>query len=106
MLIVPSSALSPPRRGDLGATVEAETLKLPAEVIRSLAASQVRTAEELLSLLQAFPGALAGALGWELEDIQAAKQRLRETLRGHLRPEFFRDEPPLKRRYGVLPRSR
>jgi len=106
MLIESSSASRPPHRGDFGATVKDGRLLMPRIIFERLSAGQIRTAEDLIGFLQVFPATLAGDLGWEVSDVDAAKTRLLETLRRYIRPEFFSEEPAFTPRYGVRPRSR
>ena len=79
--------------GDFHARIIGEKLVLPKEVAEALQRQGVRTAEDLMSYLQAFPSGVADALHWSVGDVGRATQNLRETLRGHIGEEHLDTAP-------------
>ncbi|MBS0224431.1 MAG: hypothetical protein JSR91_27235 [Proteobacteria bacterium] len=75
--------------GDFHARIIGGTLVLPEEVAGPLRRQGVRTAEDLVSYLQAFPSSVADALHWSVGDVRRATQNLKETLRGHIGEEHL-----------------
>ncbi|WP_459853774.1 hypothetical protein [Dongia sp. agr-C8] len=91
------------RRGDFQAKLSEDALLLPREVSDAAAQQGIRTAEDLLSYLQAFPTAIASQLQWRNEDVTLATQRLRQQLAGRVNPVHLdqtqRPNPP----FGARP---
>jgi hypothetical protein len=98
--IAPGAGQSTP--GDLGERVEGDRLLVPADVARSLEGLPVRSAEELIAYLDAFPSALAGALGWQVDDVDRARAGLAEALRGRVDPALLSSEIPFERGMGAF----
>ena len=90
-------------RSDFGAEVRGEQLLVPRDLAEALARLSVKNAVQFVSYLYTFPSAIAGELGWELEDVLKARSALVTKLRGTL-PDVILDPPPApKRSYGALP---
>lgn len=70
--------------GDLNAHVRDDKLLLPREVAEALRKDGVRTAEDLLSYITAFPSSVAYELHWSLRDVTDAAAKLRTELEGHV----------------------
>lgn len=66
--------------GDLNACVTPEALEVPQKVAEAVGGQDIRTARQLLSYGQAFPTAMAVALGWSNEQVQSAITRLSAQL--------------------------
>lgn len=62
--------------GDLNACVTSDALEVPRKVAEAVGGQDIRTARQLLSYGEAFPTALAVALGWSNEQVQTAISRL------------------------------
>ena len=75
--------------GDFHARIMGDKLVLPKEVADALQRLGVRTAEDLMSYLQAFPSSVADALHWSVGDVRSATQNLKEKLRGHIGEEHL-----------------
>ncbi len=75
--------------GDFHGRIIGDKLVLPKEVAEVLRRQGVRTAEDLMSYLQAFPSSVADALHWSVGDVGRATQNLREALRGHIGEEHL-----------------
>ena len=88
-----------PVRGNLKAHVRGNKLLLPKTVVAALHRDGVRTAEDLMSYIQAFPSSVADTLHWSILDVTHATTKLRQELQGHisdahLHPQW-RPTPPL-----------
>jgi hypothetical protein len=79
--------------GDFGAKLAEGKLWLPQEIVEPLGRFSVRTAEDLLAYLGAFPSAIAEALGWRLEEVERARESLVSALREHLDPALLERTP-------------
>ena len=90
-------------RGDLRAKLDNGNLLLPKRVLAILTSWGVRTAADLLSVLQTFPSGLADELGWEAEDVDHALTVLKAQLKGRVDENVLnppkREEPV----YGAVP---
>jgi hypothetical protein len=88
-----------PAPGDLHAHIAGDKLFLPEEFARAVLKDGVRTAEDLLAYMQAFPSAVAETLHWPVQDVIRATERLRVILRGRIDDQFLRpstrQSPPL-----------
>ena len=74
-------------RADLSAHLKGNSLDLPTDVAVALRSDGIRTAEDLLSYMAAFPSSLASILHWSLRDVRSAADRLKKELRGHVPEE-------------------
>jgi hypothetical protein len=88
-----------PVPGNLKAHVQDNKLLLPNIVVAALHRDGVRTAEDLMSYILAFPSSVADILHWSLVDVERATTKLRRELKGHvsdahLHPQW-RPNPPL-----------
>ena len=92
--------------GDFSARVDSEQLALPRELVEVLAEANVRTAEDFLSLVQAFAGFLASRIGWTTAQIEDGRKLLLANLEGHVHPELLHPGLPQRRRFGVQPARR
>jgi len=90
------------QKSDFGARVSGEKLLVPQDVAAVLQKASVRTAEEFLSFVASFPAALARELGWNVEDVRLASDRLRATLQGLVRDEALRPRERFTRGFGAL----
>ncbi len=90
-----------PSPGDLHTRVSGEELQVPAEFARALRELGVRTAIDLIGLMQSFPNSIAEMLNWPIDDVYVATERLRGQLRGTL-PEHFLNPPAPARRTPVF----
>lgn len=85
--------------GDLKAQVRDGKLLLPKAFAEGLQRDGIRTAEDLLSYIHAFPSSVAAALDWTAADVGKAANALRETLKGHVAENHLypptRSRPPL-----------
>lgn len=79
--------------GDFGARLAGGRLWLPREIVEPLSRFSVRTAEDLLAYVGAFPSAIAEALGWRLDEVERARESLVSALREHLDPALFERTP-------------
>lgn len=88
-----------PVPGNLKAYLRGNKLLLPREFADALRRDGVRTAEDLMSYIQAFPSSVAHTLHWSVGDVNNATAKLRTELQGHisdahLHPQW-RANPPL-----------
>ena len=84
--------------GDLHATISGNTILIPKAAAQSFGQQGVRTAGDLLSYMQTYPSAVAGALNWSDKDVSAATEKLRGQLSGKVDSAVLRDpkdNPPL-----------
>jgi hypothetical protein len=85
--------------GNLHARVSGDKLLMPREIADAFKADGLRTAEDLISYIQAFPSAVAAKLSWSSRDVQKATARLRTQLRGKVDARLLqpqrRPSPPL-----------
>jgi hypothetical protein len=89
--------------GDFGATVADGWLRVPAELATALQQyHNAVTATQFLSVIEAFPTALARELGWDLTSLSNAVDGLRRELDGHVPPELLRPTPRPTPGYGAL----
>lgn len=88
-----------PAPGNLRAHVCGDRLCLPKEVVAALHGEGVRTAEDLLSYIMAFPSSLAYTLHWSIGDVSNAEAQLCKELQGHVPADRLirqsRPNPPL-----------
>jgi hypothetical protein len=94
--VTPSDAEVAP--GDLHATISGNRILVPKAAAQAFAGQGVRTAADLLSYMQAYPSAVARALGWSGKDVAAATARLRAQLVGRVDKALLEepdDSPPL-----------
>jgi len=88
-----------PVPGNLKAHFCGNTLLLPKGVVDVLRKDGVRTAEDLMSYIQAFPSGMADSLRWSISDVNNAAVKLRKELRAHIADEHLdpqsRPNPPL-----------
>lgn len=88
--------------GDFDARLADGKLWLPREIVEPLSRLPVRTAEDLLAYLGAFPSAIAEALGWRLDEVERARESLVDELRGHLDPALFERTPTFNPPLGAF----
>lgn len=62
--------------GDLNACVTDVSLEVPRRVAEAMLGQDIRTSAQLLSYGQAFPSAIAAALGWSGDQVASAMARL------------------------------
>jgi hypothetical protein len=87
--------------GDLNAHVQDDKLLLPREVADALRKDGVRTAEDLLSYMTAFPSSVAYQLHWSLLDVSNAAAKLRTELEGHIPSDRLHPKPRLNPPLGA-----
>ena len=87
--------------GDSSAHVAGDRLDMPKDIAIALRADGIRTAEELLSYMAAFPTSLAYILHWSLSDVQRATYPLKNELRGHIPDEQLNFERGPERVFGA-----
>ena len=81
MLTLPIKATDRPLlAGDFNACVTPNALDVPRQVAAAVDGQDIRTARQLLSYGQAFPSAVAVALGWSNDQVQSAVSRLSTQL--------------------------
>jgi len=80
--------------GDLCASVKGDNVLLPVRVVNALAPLGIHTAVDLVVYLDAFPSAVAGELGWEINDVQHALGILRRQLKGIVDDSIL--HPPMR----------
>jgi hypothetical protein len=71
-----------PSKADFGVSVVDDRLEVPEQLADALRRLSVRTAEELVAIVESFPSAVAHALGWEEEEVRRAQGGLIRKLRG------------------------
>jgi hypothetical protein len=75
--------------GNLHARYLSGALFVPERVAVILAALGVRTASDLVSILQTFPSAIANQLGWSNSDVANALELLRKELEGRVERDIL-----------------
>lgn len=90
------------RKSDFGITVAEGSVEVPALLKNALDRLAVRTAEQLVSFLQAFPSALAVELGWTIADVLRAREAVVRKLKGHLPDAILNPAPIQVRGRGAL----
>jgi hypothetical protein len=104
MMPVPIKSVSAKEvRGDLRAKLDNGNLLIPERVAVVLAGWGIRTAVDLLSILQAFPSAVADELGWEPGDVAKALAVLKTQLRGRVDDSILNPPRHLEPVYGAFP---
>jgi hypothetical protein len=78
--------------GDFHARVVGPDLILPGFIASKLKAQGIRTATQLLSLVNGFPSAVAHMLDWSIADTTSAAESLRSQMKGHV-DAFFLSAP-------------
>lgn len=85
--------------GDLRARISGNTIYIPGAAVQEFSRHGVRTAADMLSYLESYPSAVGSAFGWSDQDVAAAADRLRTTLRGKVSDSLLSPEkrttPPL-----------
>jgi len=103
---MPLLAISPKEiphasKNGFGAEVLGSRLLVPQDLAVALDRLSVRTAEDFISYLHAFPGTLATLLNWSLDDIIDARSSLISKLHGVV-DENILDPPTIPQRaYGA-----
>ncbi|SRR5260370_25792557 len=96
--------------GDFHASIVGSDLVLPESIASKLKSQGIRTAAELLSLVNGFPSAVAFLLNWSIPDATRAADILRSQMRGHIDSFFLkaptRQMPPLGARNPLELRRR
>lgn len=92
-LALESSSRPAPPPGDFGIEVLGDRAHLPSSVADSLSRLVIRSASELVAMVDSFPSAVAQALDWTVEDVRVARARLAETLQGHLSDRLLFPSP-------------
>ncbi|HLD71202.1 MAG TPA: hypothetical protein VI873_01130 [Candidatus Peribacteraceae bacterium] len=103
MLSVAASQVEHAERGDFGAEVREDVLYIPRDVARTIQEMGLRNAEELLSALHSFPSSWMALLGWQLEEVQLARDNLQKTLEGHVDDIYINPPPPPQFGFGAMP---
>jgi hypothetical protein len=101
LLTVASTTSKPGSEDDFGAEVSGTQLLVPEDVARALERLSIRTAEEFVSYLYSFPGAIAATLGWKLEAVLHARDGLVTKLRGIVPDDLLDPMPTIRRVYGA-----
>jgi hypothetical protein len=78
--------------GDLHARVSEGELQIPADFAQAVRRLGVRTAADLVGLMQSFPTSVAEMLSWPIGDVQRATERLKTQLEGLVPPRIL--NPP------------
>src|SRR5437899_1847573 len=90
-------------KSDFGAEPCGTQLLVPQDIADVLRDASVRTAEEFVSFVHAFPGAIAAALGWEVREVIRAEEGLAKRLRGFIPDEVLDSQDKvIERSYGAL----
>lgn len=96
LILTPSDGVITP--GDLHAQISGTTILIPKAAAQSFSQQGVRTALDLLSYMQTYPSAVAGALNWSNKDVSKAAEKLRGQLVGKVDSAALgdpADNPPL-----------
>lgn len=88
-LVLTASADGQILPGDFGIRRDNTLLLAPDRLFEVLARLNIQTVEELLSILQQFPTAVAEGLGWTTDQVDAAAAGLYATLRGIVPGEWL-----------------
>jgi hypothetical protein len=88
--------------GDFGVHVTPGGLRVPERLGVVLRRHNVRTAEQLVSYLRTFPGALAQELDWTIRDLLQAQARLVSKLSGRVEPAILEPASRPMVGYGAL----
>jgi hypothetical protein len=114
LTIAPSEVAASP--GDLHAHVSDGELRVPTHFAQAMREQGVRTAADLLELMQSFPTSIATVLSWPVSDVYRATEILRGQLEGLIPDQVLNqktlpnpafgaqspgDLPPLKRESGL-----
>lgn len=89
--------------GDFAVHVCPDKLEVPPEVWRVAGKFSLRDAAELVSYLYAFPTSFATELGWNLTQLQTARDRLAIQLKGIVADNVILPTEPVRRVYGAMP---
>lgn len=93
------------RPGDFAATLEQSAVEVPEEVSVAARKLSLRDAGELISYLYSFPSAFASELGWNIDEVASARDRLANQMHGLLPDAILSPPTPVKRSYGAFPPS-
>ncbi|MBI5398490.1 hypothetical protein HZB03_03425 [Candidatus Woesearchaeota archaeon] len=89
--------------GDFCAEVSGSKPYVPKDIVDFLCERNIHTAEEFISLAYSFPSSFVDALGWRIDDVTSAGEKLAITLRGHVDDAILNPGPAPKRAYCALP---
>lgn len=94
-------------RGDFGATLDGDRLRLPRELVRRLQTLGVFSAVQLLSYSRALPAGLATVLHWTVAEVAQAAQILEALLMTKLDERVLHPTANAPRNLGArrLPRT-
>jgi hypothetical protein len=101
LLIKPT--ITKERPGDLCAQVDDGNLLLPERVAQLLLPLGIRTAVDLLSVLQTFPSEIAYRLGWKQTDVDQALALLKAQLKGRVDEAILNPPHRPEPVYGAVP---
>ena len=100
-LSIASKSIASARKADFEAEVSGSRLLVPQDLAIALDRLSVRTAEDFVSYLYAFPGTVATMLKWSVQDVIHARATLISRLHGFV-DEKVLDPPAVpKRTYGA-----
>lgn len=92
--------------GDFGAKIEDNCLLIPEDLETALErfgkthGLVMGEAMVIITTATSFPSELARLLGWSRKEVERAKAKLFEQLRGHVPDEYL--APPPQKTYGVI----
>jgi hypothetical protein len=90
------------RPGDFSASVRGNAIEAPEEVYDAARKLSLHDAVQLISFLYSFPSAFAAEMGWTIDDVLRARDRLTDLLRGRI-PDALLKPTVVKRTYGAFP---
>jgi hypothetical protein len=86
---------------DFGVEVLGSRLLVPQDLAVALDRLSVRTAEDFVSYLYSFPGAVAALLNWSVEDVIDARSSLISRLHGVVDEKILEPPKVQQRAYGA-----
>jgi len=91
------------RADDFGVAVQNDQLLVPAELAQILRRANVRTVNQLVSVLRSFPGLFMAEFDWDQSRFEQARADVFEHLKGHVNPKILAERPRVRRGMGALP---
>ena len=88
-------------KNGFGAEVLGSNLMVPQDLAVVLDRLSVRTAEDFISYLHAFPNTVATLLNWSLQDVLEARSSLISRLHGIVDEDILDPPRVLRRAYGA-----
>ena len=92
-----------PARGDFGVVTQGQTVLVSQETYDACRRLNIKTAEALINVAEAFPSSVAATLGWTIHDVQQALARASQHLAGVVDEAYLKKSPRPRLAFGASP---